>query len=439
MSPARERLRAVQNALLDPVDAFLLPDRTRINIVQLPRGPGSPGEAEIRVDGVPVCTYHPLERTAALLPSAVGTLHEHTATHAPAYPVLEIHPLSTRRITMQDAWAVIYTLFVRHHDQETIPIVFSPNAAHLAELGAYILRSGLGRTAHGKRADSDALFLLRAAFWQGAGTHGYHSRGWLPPLSSLTRHAAAPFPSVQSFTRTPLVITAHPLRPPKPLPGEVLYRRYCPHVQQTLEFAYFDVGQDGQVTPHLQAFHKWHNDDRVNSGWNERGSLEQHRRYVHGVLNDPAVLPMMMSWDGELMGYLELVYIKVRRYVRLKARTHVSSQENHVATYIPGGAKEWDRGIHVLVGEERFRGWERGRCCDSDVVHMPESPAVAQAWLRSIHHYIFLADPRTEHAIGEPKADNDAIVQLSLDSTMHIETVRGISTDSTGTQRVAGV
>jgi len=65
----------------------------------------------------------------------------------------------------------------------------------------------------------------------------------------------------------------------------------------------------------------------------------------------------------------------------------------------------------------------------------------AQAWLRSIHHYIFLADPRTEHAIQveEPKADNGAIVQLSLDSTMHIETVRGISTDNTGTQRVAGV
>ena len=49
--------------------------------------------------------------------------------------------------------------------------------------------------------------------------------------------------------------------------------------------------------------------------------------------------------------------------------------------------------------------------------------SVAQAWFRSIHHYIFLADPRTEHAIGEPRADNGAIVQVSLDSTMHIETV----------------
>jgi hypothetical protein len=301
MSPARARLQAVQNALATTRDAFLLPDRSRVHIVQLP---GSPGCAQIRVDDVPVCTYNPLDRTAALLPSAVGTPHEHTATHVPASPVLEIH---ARRITVQDAWAVIYALFVRHHDRETIPIVLSPDIEDHAELCAYILRSGLGRTARGE----DALFLLRAAFWQGAGTHGYHARGWLPPLSSLTRHAASPFPSVQSFTRTPLVIAAHPLRPPKPLPGEVLYRRYCPNVQQTLEFTYVDAGQDGPVTPHLEAFHKWHNDDRVNGGWNERGSLEQHRRYVHGVSDDPAVLPIMMSWDGALMGYLELVYVKV--------------------------------------------------------------------------------------------------------------------------------
>ena len=52
--------------------------------------------------------------------------------------------------------------------------------------------------------------------------------------------------------------------------------------------------------------------------------------------------------------------------------------------------------------------------------------AVAQAWFRSIHHYIFLADPRAEHAIGEPKAENGAMVQVCLGSTMHIETVRDI-------------
>lgn len=58
------------------------------------------------------------------------------------------------------------------------------------------------------------------------------------------------------------------------------------------------------------------------------------------------------------------------------------------------------------------------------VLWVPHTNAVAQSWLRSIHHYIFLADPRTEHAIGEPKASNGAIVQVALDSMMHFETVR---------------
>lgn len=108
---------------------------------------------------------------------------------------------------------------------------------------------------------------------------------------------------------------------------------------------------------------------------------------------------------------------------------HLPSQENHVATYIPGGAKDWDRGIHVLVGEERFRGSERGGYgnLDAPLALGPDISTVAQAWLRSIHHYIFLADPRADHAIGEPKLSNGAIVQVSLGTKMHVETVSDIN------------
>ncbi|KIJ64046.1 hypothetical protein HYDPIDRAFT_91251 [Hydnomerulius pinastri MD-312] len=352
---------------------------------------------QIILDGVPVCTYRSLDRTAALLLSAVGTPYEQTATHVPRFPVLEISAPSfsmpaqaDRQITVPDMWSVIYTLFTRHHKQETIPIILSSEITNHEELRAYILCAGLGRTAKSDHASPDDLFLMRATFWQGAGTHGYHGRGWLPPSSTLSIHAAAPFPSVHSFTRTPLVITAHPLRPPKPKQGEVLYRRYCPIVKQVLELIYFDLGVERGVSAHLEAFHRWQNDERVNKGWNESGTLEHHRKYVKAVMNDPAVLPLMMSWDGELMGYTELVYLK----------------ENHTGVFVPDGVKDFDRGLHVLTGEERFRGWER-----------------AQAWLRSLHHYLFLADPRTERVIGEPKADNAAIIQVSLDATMHIATV----------------
>ena len=65
------------------------------------------------------------------------------------------------------------------------------------------------------------------------------------------------------------------------------------------------------VSRHLAAFHRWHNSDHVNRGWGERGPLEKHREYVRTLMADPGVLPVMMSWDGELMGYAELVYVKV--------------------------------------------------------------------------------------------------------------------------------
>lgn len=47
--------------------------------------------------------------------------------------------------------------------------------------------------------------------------------------------------SVRSFTRSEIVIASHPLRPPKPLTGEFLYRRYCAAVGRTLKIGAFDL------------------------------------------------------------------------------------------------------------------------------------------------------------------------------------------------------
>lgn len=395
MSSARRRLQAVQNALMT-VHKGTIPDGT--NFLVLPDGKrvemsGELGtlDQHILLDEEPVCLLRFSGRTAVLALSGLGTPHEHTASHIPQYPVLEVHVVRTsdQRINLPDMWTIVYALFTKYHEQETIPIVLSAYITNGADLRSYILRSGLGRVSPSPDISQEYLFLMRATFWQGAGQAGFHERGWLPPSDSSS-YALSPFPFVQSFTRTPLVIAAHPLRPPKPKQGEVLYKRYCPTVGQTLDFTYFDLGSGEGVSAHLEAFHRWHNDERVSKGWNEAGSLQKHVEYVKGALNDPSVLPIMMSWDGELMGYAEIVWLK----------------ENHVAAYIPNGAKDWDRGMHVLVGEEKFRGSDR-----------------AQAWFRSILHYYFLADPRTERAIGEPRADNAAIVKVCLDASMHIETI----------------
>ena len=166
---------------------------------------------------------------------------------------------------------------------------------------------GLARTA--LDPNEKAIFLLRGTFWQGAGTGPVWSnpRGWLRfPLEFSS------FPHTQTFTRNSKVIAQHPLRPLKAPNGTIVYRRFCTEVEKVLEFRVVDPNDAGD----LSAFHKWMNDERVNSGWGERGDLGEHRKYLEEVLNDPSVLPLMMCWDGERMGYCEIVWIKVNSVLR---------------------------------------------------------------------------------------------------------------------------
>ncbi|KAG6887818.1 hypothetical protein C0992_010578 [Termitomyces sp. T32_za158] len=277
--------------------------------------------------------------------SAIGTRYEGVADHIPKANLFELStPVEQgipKDITIADTWAAIYALFTLYRTLEHLPIRFV-SVPNTEELTRYLLISGLGRGIHGKEkaeCTENVIFLSRAAFWQGAGTTGYHTQGWL-----LT--PTPTFPNIPSFTRSDMVIASHPLRPPKPRPGEVLYRRYCAAVGKSLEFVAFDINgdpkRDGGLSQHMAAFHKWHNDERINSAWGERGSLETHRDYIRGLLADPGVVPIMMRWNGELMGYVEIVWVK----------------ENHVAQYYPSDLSvgDWERGLHVLVGEEKFLG-----------------------------------------------------------------------------------
>jgi len=95
-----------------------------------------------------------------------------------------------------------------------------------------------------------------------------------------------------------------------------------------------------------------------------------------------------MLWDDEPMGYTEIIWLR----------------ENHISAYIPDGPHDYDRGLHVLVGEKKFRGG-----------------VYSQPWFRSVEHYVFLSDPRTVRIFGEPKANNPAIIKMSLDAGMHVQ------------------
>ncbi|RPD65641.1 hypothetical protein L226DRAFT_530817 [Lentinus tigrinus ALCF2SS1-7] len=377
---------------------LVLPDGARVDIQD---AVDASQPTKVAIDGTVVCAYRTLPRSLALVVSAIGTPYENSVDHVPKFPLLEILPPSEVQpgaptgISIADLWGVLNVLHTLYHAQENIPVILSPTITNASALETYLLHSGLARKRHTLPGDTSSarepeLFLIRETFWQGAGTVNFHTRGWLRGHAALL--AGAPFPYVQSFTRTPLVITAHPLRPPKPRPGEVIYRKFFPNVGQMLEFAYVDLGNDGddEVSEHLATFHRWHNSDHVNRGWGERGPIEKHRAYLRELIADPCVLPLMMSWDGELMGYTELVYIK----------------ENHVSAYVPNGAWDYDRGLHILVGEEKFRGSNRSK-----------------AWFSAIHHILFLSDPRTMRVIGEPKAKNQAVIDLSVAVHMNVNTI----------------
>ncbi|KAG9218185.1 hypothetical protein CCMSSC00406_0010221 [Pleurotus cornucopiae] len=356
----------------------------------------------IVIGGVDVSTVRQLDRPAvSLLNSAVGMSFEASAAHVPKYPVFALEPPAPESaIAIPDVWATICALFTAYHEQEHVPIVLPPSLVNANEIANYILRSGLGIKpvrARGKQTSSfeqkkdDVLFLSRTTFWQAAGTIGYHSRGWLQHNPAAAVH----FPYVPSFTRSESVITSHPLRPPKPSPGELLYRRYCPSVKKFLEFRYFCLDDSSSVDGplhHLESLHRWHNNPRVAAGWGEDGSLEYHRKYITNAMEDPNVMPVIMSWDGEPMGYLEFFWVK----------------ENHLSQYMGGGdvggaAHDWDRGIHVLAGEDKFKG-----------------VAYSMAWLRSAIHYAFLADPRTVRVMGEPRYDNEAIMRACINAGLHV-------------------
>ncbi|KAJ8519799.1 hypothetical protein ONZ45_g3325 [Pleurotus djamor] len=351
----------------------------------------------VRANSIEIASVRQLAHSSvALVISGLGTPFETSAQHIPKYPVLGIQPPSgqSSALSTSDLWATVYSLFTLHHDQEHLPIILLPLLENGAELEAYILNSGLGRKrvyATGKKdVRHEVLFISRLAFWQGAGT-GYRGLGWLPP-----RPSAQPYPYVPSFTRNEQVIAGHPLRPPKPSPGQLLYKRYCPSLGKTLEFHYVSLEADGkQAPPHLEAFHRWQNSDRVNAGWGEKGTLEYHRGYLENLLADPHVLPMIMSWDGEFMGYVELYWVKEDRLAQ-----YMSSGD------IGGAATDWDRGAHVLCGEDKFKGRQ-----------------YSTVWLRSIMHYAFLDDPRTFRVMCEPRFDNGAMIQACFNANTHIEKI----------------
>lgn len=170
----------------------------------------------------------------------------------------------------------------------------------------------------------------------------------------------------------------HPRRPPKPS-GEV-YRRYDTRLGAWISLRALDIESD------LERFNRWQNHPRVLNFWQEGGTLQQHRDYLERLQADPHTLTLIGCFDDEPFAYFEAYWAK----------------EDRIAPFYR--ADDYDRGIHMLVGEEHHRG-----------------PHKVASWLSALVHYLFLDDPRTQQVVSEPRADNARMIGHLHNACFHCE------------------
>ncbi|KAJ3918623.1 putative acyltransferase [Lentinula edodes] len=305
----------------------------------------------------------------SLQTSPHGTVNSDRVEHSPAFLLKAV---TTSPVSLSDVWAILYALWMRRSDKEVIPLVLaSDHLTNVDETLAYLTSTGLAFCPPDAETRYE-LLLIRASFWQGAGAPV--DKHWLRTMVPRPSVSATPFPFVQSFTRGEHVLTTHPLRPPKPIPGSIIYSRFIFTVNEHLKFTHIDANNP----KHFEAYSRWQNSDRVNIGWRERGSDEKHRKYLNDRLADPHIMGFVVEWNGELAGYGEMSWVK----------------EDPMGTYV-GGLGDYDQGTHLLIGEEKFRGRQR-----------------FTAVMTSMKHACFLRDPRTEVVVGEPRADLPIVPRL---------------------------
>ncbi|SUI03189.1 Aerobactin siderophore biosynthesis protein IucB [Salmonella enterica subsp. indica] len=119
---------------------------------------------------------------------------------------------------------------------------------------------------------------------------------------------------------------------------------------------------------------RWMNDPRVEYFWEQSGSLEVQSAYLERLLAGKHAFPLIGCFDDQPFSYFEIYWAAEDRIGR------------HYLWH------PFDRGLHLLVGEQQWRG-----------AHY------VQSWLRGLTHYLLLNEPRTQHTVLEPRADNQRL------------------------------
>lgn len=235
---------------------------------------------------------------------------------------------------------------------------------------------------------------------QWSSTDPFHSSSHLPTYFP-------PAPAHYTWTGN----VRHPHRQKPPRQGEVFYTRYVPSLGETLSFRVASlcrkgpqhtiarsstppgsaavrnlggvsenlVHTPGSMPPHVsdvELLHKWMNDERVAKSWGESGPIEHQQAFLESGLRKQHCFPVIGCFDNKPFGYFEIYWVK----------------EDGLGQHISGSVGDWDRGFHLLVGEQEFRGAHR-----------------VKVWLSALAHYCWLADPRTNAVMLEPRVDNEKV------------------------------
>ncbi|KAF8333032.1 acyl-CoA N-acyltransferase [Cantharellus anzutake] len=341
-----------------------------------------------------------------LITSIPGLFKSERLSPVPAF----IFTSPSSEISNENFWKTLYALWIRRTTSERLPVILSPSLTNetLSDLSLFLTTTGLAYPApdpspslpntpiatfwsSSSNPDPSSttesihtrLILIRSSFWQAAGIPpGLH---WLRHPALFPSPHGTTFPPIVSFTNSmsPPILTTHPLRPPKPPPNAILYRRHIISLNSTLTLRHLNPSDPRT----FRTYATWQNSDRVNEGWRERGDDEHHKRYLEKMLNDRHSMSVIVEWDGEMAGYAEVAW----------------SLEDGCAAFlrgVEGGSGEtpgvWDQGTHYLVGEEKFRGRRR-----------------FTAVMVSLKHLCFLRDPRTNIVMGEPRFDLPIIPLLA--------------------------
>ncbi|KAK3676036.1 hypothetical protein LTR78_004228 [Recurvomyces mirabilis] len=270
-------------------------------------------------------------------------------------------------------------------------------------------------TNEGLSSLSAAQHLNRTSTPPGPFSSGSHLPTFYPPA-----------PAQYTFTNG----IKHPVRPKPPRQGETFYTRWVPSLGQYLSFRVASLSKNPCVyrgptstsnadsmfppqtreslrsgTPSAseatintlgnnatsalnlddtpttsmtdpELLHKWMNNPRVSYSWGENGPTSHQEAFLTTNLKSMNSFPVIGCFDGKPFGYFEIYWVK----------------EDRLAAHLGGECGDWDRGLHVLVGEDEFRGSHR-----------------VKVWLSALIHWCWLADLRTSIVFMEPRVDNEKL------------------------------